>query len=85
MFIGSYTTSDHHKNHKAAILSGVELQLALLTMVTADNKNLSMSDIYPDMHEALSISGQLKPNQKMRSLHDILDDESWSGPSRLEH
>jgi hypothetical protein len=43
-----------------------------------------MSDIYPDKHEALSISGQLKPKQKMRLLRDILDDESWSGPSRLE-
>jgi hypothetical protein len=43
-----------------------------------------MSDIYPNKHEALSISGQLKPNQKMRSLSDILDDESQSEPSRLE-
>jgi hypothetical protein len=76
--------SHHHKNHKSAVLSEVELQLALLTTVTADKQHLSMSDIYPSKHETLSISGQLKQNQKMRSLRDILDDESWSGPSRLE-
>jgi hypothetical protein len=69
------TTKHHHKNLKAAVLSGVELQLALLTMVTADNEHLSMSDIYPDKHEALSTSGQLKLNKKMRLLRDILDDK----------
>jgi hypothetical protein len=70
------TTSHHHKNHKAAVLSGVELCLALPTTVTADNEHLSMSDIYPDKHEALSVAGQLKSDQKMRSLHDILEDDS---------
>jgi hypothetical protein len=45
-------------------------------MVTADNKHLSMLDIYPDKHEALSVAGQFKPDQKMRLLHDILEDNS---------
>ncbi len=43
-----------------------------------------MLDIYPDKHEALLIAGQLKPGQKMRSLYDILEDDSWSKPLRLE-
>jgi hypothetical protein len=65
---------------------GIELHLALLTSITNENKHPSLLDIYPNKHEALSITGQLKADQKMRSLHDILvlDDESWSGPTRLE-
>jgi hypothetical protein len=43
-----------------------------------------MSDIYPDKHDALTIAGHLKPGKKMRMLGDILDDESRSGPIRLE-
>jgi hypothetical protein len=43
-----------------------------------------MSDIYPDKHDVLTIAGQLKPGQKMPKLGDILDDESRSGPIRLE-
>jgi hypothetical protein len=78
------TTSHHHKNHKAAVLSSVEVRLALSTTVTADNEHPSMSDIYPDKHEALSVAGQLKPDQKMRSSHDILKDNSQSKPFRLE-
>ncbi len=76
--------SHHHRSHKTAVLSGVELRLALLTTKTADNLNKSMSDIYPDKHDALTITGQLKPSQKMRKLGDILDDESRSGPIRLK-
>jgi hypothetical protein len=46
-------------------------------MVTADNEHdLNMLDIYPNKHEALSVAGQLKPDQKMRSLHDILEEDS---------
>ena len=56
--------SHHHRNHKRATLSGVELRLALLTTMTNDNANMSISDISPDKHDALSIAGQLKSNQK---------------------
>jgi hypothetical protein len=56
--------SHHHRSHKTAVLSGVELRLALLTTKTADNLNKSMLDIYPDKHEALTIAGQIKPGQK---------------------
>jgi hypothetical protein len=56
---------------------GEELCLALLPTITNENKHLSLLDIYPDKHEALSIAGQLKVDQNMRSLCDILlDDES---------
>jgi hypothetical protein len=47
------TDSHHHKNNKTAVLQGVELRLVLLIMVSDKNKNLSLSDIYPDKHEAL--------------------------------
>jgi hypothetical protein len=40
--------SHHNCHHKTAVLSGVELRLALLTSLTPANANLSMSDIYPD-------------------------------------
>jgi hypothetical protein len=73
--------SHHHCHHKTAVLSGVELRLALLTSFTPANANLSMSDIYPDKHEALHIAGQLKTGQKMRTLSKILSDESTLGPS----
>ncbi len=76
--------SHHHRSHKTAVLSGVELRLALLTTKTADNLNKSMSDIHPDKHDALTIAGQLKSGQKMRKLGDILDDELRSGPIRLK-
>jgi hypothetical protein len=56
--------SHHHRNHKAAVLSGVELHLALLTTKTANNENQSISDNYPDKHEALIIAGQLKNGKK---------------------
>ncbi len=62
----------------------MELWLALLTMIIADIKHLSMLDIFRDKHEALLVAGQLKANQKMRLLHDILKGESWSGPTRLQ-
>ncbi len=45
--------SHHHCHHKKAVLSGVELPLALLTSLTPANANLSMSDIYPAKHESL--------------------------------
>jgi hypothetical protein len=76
--------SHHHKNHRTAVLQGVELRLALLTTVLDKIKNLSLSDIYPDKHEALSIASQIKTGEKMRALHEVLNDNSWSGPTRLE-
>jgi hypothetical protein len=56
--------SHHYKNHKAVVISGNKLGLALLNTVTADNEHLSRSDNYPDKHEALSVAGQLKPDQR---------------------
>jgi hypothetical protein len=76
--------SHHHRHHKSAVLSGVELRLALLTTMTPTNADLSISDIYPDKHEALSTAGQLKPNQKMRTLRAVLEDNTQSGPTRRE-
>ncbi len=66
--------SHHHRSHKTAVLSGVELPLALLTTKTAYNLTKSMLDIYPDKN-ALTIAGQLKPCQKMHTLGDILDNK----------
>jgi len=63
-------------NHKTAVLQGVELHLALLTTVLEENENLSLSDIYPDKHEALSIAGQIKTGEKMRTLCEVLNDNS---------
>ncbi len=60
--------SHHHWHHKAAVLQGVELRLALLTTMTLENANLSMSEIYPDKHAALRIAGQLKSLEKMQTL-----------------
>ena len=56
--------SHHHRHHKAAVLQGVELRLALLTTMTPENANMSMSDIYPDKYD-VPIAGQLKPSEKM--------------------
>ena len=78
------TDSHHHRHHKSAVLSGVELRLALLTTRTPENAKMSLSDIYPDKHDALRLAGQLKLDQKMRTLGAVLDDESDSGPARLE-
>ncbi len=66
--------SHHHPSHKTAVLSGLELRLAQLTTKTADNLTKSMSDIYPDKHDALTIAGQLKHGKKMHKLGDILED-----------
>jgi hypothetical protein len=79
------TDSHHHANHKTAVLQGVELRLVLLTMVSDENKNLSLSEIYPDKHEALSIASQIKSSEKMRSLCEVLNNNSQSCPSRLEN
>jgi hypothetical protein len=76
--------SHHHRNHKAAVLAGVELHLAQLTTMTNANSELSLSNIYPDKHDALSLAGQLKPDQKMHTLRAVLEDDSDSGPARLE-
>ncbi len=78
------TDSHHHRHHKTAVLSVFELRLALLTTRTSDNAKMSLSDIYPDKHDALQLAGQLKPDQKMRTLGAVLDNESDSGPARLE-
>jgi hypothetical protein len=66
------------------VLQGVELPLALLTMVSDKNENFSLSDIYPDKHEALSIAGQINTSEKMRTLRKVLNNNSQSGPTRLE-
>jgi hypothetical protein len=76
--------SHHHQNHKAIVLSSVELHLALLTTKTAANENQSISDVYPDKHESLTISGQLKNGKKMQKLGEVLEDESRLGPRRLK-
>jgi hypothetical protein len=78
------TDSHHHRNHKSAVLSGVELRLALLTTRTTANELCSLSTLYPDKHEALRIAGHLKAGEQMRKLGTVLDDESKSGPARLE-
>jgi hypothetical protein len=44
----------------------------------------TISDFYPDKHEALSNAGRLKPGTKMRTLHTVLKYDSQSGPSRQE-
>ncbi len=76
--------SHHRQNHKATVLSSVELHLALLTTKTAANENQSISDIYPNKHDTLTISGQLKNGEKMQKLGEVLEDESRSGPRRLK-
>ena len=65
--------SHHHCNRKRAVLSGAELRLALLTTMTNSNADLSLSDIYPDKHEALRSAGQLSKDQKMRTLSAVLE------------
>ncbi len=67
--------SHNHKHHKTAVLLGMELHLALLTTLSNDNAS---------MHEALSITRQIKAGQKMRTLCKVLGDKSWSGPAQLE-
>ena len=75
------TDSHHHRTHKKAVLSGVELRLALLTTRTPENENLCLSDLYCNSHLALQIAGQLKEGQKMRTLGAVLDDETMNGPA----
>jgi hypothetical protein len=62
------THSHQYPHHKSAVLSGVELQLTLLTTMTPENADLSISTIYPDKHKALQTAGQLKENQEMQTL-----------------
>jgi hypothetical protein len=76
--------SHHHWLHKTVVISGVELRLALLTPRTPANKDLSLSKIYPDKHDALWLARQIKFGQKMRMLKAILDDEPSSSPARLK-
>jgi hypothetical protein len=38
-----------------AVLAGVELRLALITTMTPTNANMSLSGIYPNMHDALKL------------------------------
>jgi hypothetical protein len=54
----------------------VALRFALLTTVSDKNKNISISEIYPDKHEALSIAGQIKTSEKMRTLREVLNNNS---------
>jgi hypothetical protein len=76
--------SHHHQHHKTAVLSGVELRLALLTTSIPANADLSLLDIYPNKDEALRLTGQLKLGQKMQTLSAVLDNKTSSGPARLE-
>ena len=78
------TDSHHHPHHKTVVLSSAELRLALLTIHTPGNADLSLLDIYPDKHKALRLARQLKPGQMMQTLSAVLNDESRSGPVRLE-
>jgi hypothetical protein len=70
------THSHHYCHHKSAVLSGVELQLALLTTMTPDNADLSISTIYQDKLKALRTVGQLKENQEMRTVQAVHEDKS---------
>jgi hypothetical protein len=74
----------HHKNHKAAVLSGAELCLTFLTTLSNDNANLILSDIYPDKHDTFFIAGQIKASQKMRTSCKVLSVNFQSSPTRLE-
>jgi hypothetical protein len=74
--------SHHHWHHKVAVLAGVELRLALLTTLTSSNTKISISDIYPDKHDALQIAGQIRLGQKMRTLKAVLDKEPQSSITR---
>jgi hypothetical protein len=56
-----------------AILQGVELRLTLLTTVLDKNENFSLSDIYPDKHEALFIASQIKSGEKVSILCEFLN------------
>jgi hypothetical protein len=84
--LGKYLNhnSHHHRLHKMAVLSGMELHLALLTTRTPTNEDLSLPKIYPEKHNALQLAEQIKFGQKMRMLKVVLEDESSSGPARLE-
>jgi hypothetical protein len=75
--------SHHYWLHKTVVLSGVELRLALLTTRTPTNKDLSISEIYPDKHDALWLTGKIKLGQKMQTLKTVLGYELNSGPARL--
>jgi hypothetical protein len=59
-----------------AVLQRVELCLALLTTVSDEKENLSFSEIYPDKHEAFSIASQIKISEKMRTLCEVLNNNS---------
>jgi hypothetical protein len=76
--------SHHHRHHKAAVLAGVELRLALLTTMIAANADMSLSNIYPDKHDTLQIAGQIHRGDKMRVLKAILDEDLKSGIARRE-
>ncbi len=76
--------SHHHRNHRAAVLSSVELHLTLLTTKTAADENQSISDTYPDKYDALTITGQLRNGKKMQMLGEVLEDKLRLGPTRLK-
>jgi hypothetical protein len=78
------THSHHHRHHKSAVVSGVELRLTLLTTRTPENVGMSLLDIYPNKHDTLRLAGQLKLDQKMLTLGAVLNNKSNSGPARLE-
>jgi hypothetical protein len=51
--------------------------------MTKANADMSMSKIYPDKHNALSLVGQFRPGAQMCTLRAILKDITKSGPIRL--
>jgi hypothetical protein len=64
--------SHHCCHHKSAILSRVELHLALLTTMIDADANMGLWEIYPDKHSTFSIAGQLKPGQQMSTMCKVL-------------
>ncbi len=57
----------------------------ILTTRIPANKDLSLSKIYPDKHDALQLTGQIKFGQKMRALKAVLNNKLSSGPVRIEN
>jgi hypothetical protein len=45
---------------------------------------MSLSDIYPDKHEALSIEGQQKQGRRMQAMREVFTYEPWSKNARRE-
>ena len=66
-------SSCHTLQCKDAIPRGVCIRHAELTTRTEANENLSLSEIYPDLHQELTIAGHLSGDQKLPTLGNVLD------------